>query len=665
MPDRSVRNVYTGPLLLPVVPPPGDGLGSNSNYFLASFDNNDECEQLLNLTVSIHITEDLVWRSSTGRTKGFSIQLNADAPSRFESVWQQYVFILSEDDDGTNTLYGGIEYWPDSTTTDLFNLRFRLTTFPKLAIPAEYLLEIRLENAEDRTVSAMNCLVVNMGMVPTVRSNVQSYAGNDGEQHINFIGADGQMRELFYRPGDGWVNNSLTQLADSTGLPSRESALAGYARVGGDQHVFYIGRDGHVHEFHIEPGGSWVDNDLIVLSGNGVGASPISALDAYAGTDGGQHVNFIGADGHVRELYLAPGKQWVNNDLTQLSRSKTTPRPDSSLDGYWGDQNGQHVNYIAQGGHVHELYIHPGAQWVDNDLIQLSKSHVIAMPNTSLSGYAWGYTESDISQHVNFIGADGHVYELLARSHENWVLNNLTHFSGDGVIPGQGSSLHSYWGPDYGQHVNFIGADGHVRELYIPSGGQWVNNDLTQLSKSIAVPQTQSSLAGFWGDGDSQHVHYIGADGHLHELYIPSGGQWVDNDLNFHVLADYRQSLAGQKKGFLAPITAFQMNIVGPVNSEGTVFSSGAGTITYSTSELLTALTNQPALYRCLFQFGGDGEHVLRRDDRRRSRDAGAELLDCTGAAHDPQEGTGCAGWIGDLVRSAGLSPAAASSAEG
>ncbi len=601
MPDPSVHLVSSTPLLQPVVPPPGDGLGSNSNYYLASFDKNGECEQLLNLKVSLHVTEDLVWLSSTGSTKGFSIQLNADAPDGFISVWEQYFFILSEDLDGTKTLYGGIEYWPNSTTSDLFQLRFRLTTFPQLAIPAEYFLEMRLENAEDRTVSAVNWLVANMGVIPTTRSNVHSYAGRDGEQHINFVGADGELRELFYRPGDGWVNNSLTKLADSTGLPSRESALAGYARSGGDQHVFYIGRDGHVHEFHIEPGGSWEDNDLIMLSGNGVGAYPISALDAYAGTDGGQHVNFIGADGHVRELYLEPGKHWLNNDLTLLSQSKTSPMLDSSLDGYWGEQNGQHVNYIAQDGHVHELYIHPGARWVDNDLIQLAGSRVFAMPHTPLSGYAWGHNESDISQHVNFIGADGHVYEALARSHEGWILNDLTHKSGDGVIPGPGSSLNSYLGPDFGQHVNFIGTDGHVRELYIPSGGEWVNNDLTQLSQSTALPQTQSALAGFWGDGDSQHVHYIDTDGHLHELYIPSNGKWVDNDLNFHVVAQFRETLAGEKKGFLAPVTAFQLNIVGPVNSEGTVFSSGAGTITYSASEFLTVLTDQPACTAVFF----------------------------------------------------------------
>jgi hypothetical protein len=43
-----------------------------------------------------------------------------------------------------------------------------------------------------------------------------------------------------------------------------------------------------------------------------------SALDGYWGADGSQHVNFVGTDGHVHELYIAPGRNWVDNDLTTL-----------------------------------------------------------------------------------------------------------------------------------------------------------------------------------------------------------------------------------------------------------------------------------------------------------------------------------------------------------
>ncbi len=45
----------------------------------------------------------------------------------------------------------------------------------------------------------------------------------------------------------------------------------------------------------------------------------------------------------------------------------------------------------------------------------------------------------------------------------------------------------------------------------------------------------------------------------------------------------------------LAPIVAFQLNLVGPDNCSGTFLSSGAGTITYTASSPLTALSQQPA----------------------------------------------------------------------
>jgi hypothetical protein len=44
--------------------------------------------------------------------------------------------------------------------------------------------------------------------------------------------------------------------------------------------------------------------------------------------------------------------------------------------------------------------------------------------------------------------------------------------------------------------------------------------------------------------------------------------------------------------GFLAPITAFQLNIVGPGDSETVVLSSGAGSIEYESPSLLTASTS-------------------------------------------------------------------------
>jgi hypothetical protein len=48
------------------------------------------------------------------------------------------------------------------------------------------------------------------------------------------------------------------------------------------------------------------------------------------------------------------------------------PKLGSGLDGYWGSDGSVHVNYLGTDHHVHELYIAPGASWVDNNLTALA-----------------------------------------------------------------------------------------------------------------------------------------------------------------------------------------------------------------------------------------------------------------------------------------------------
>ncbi len=136
-------------------------------------------------------------------------------------------------------------------------------------------------------------------------------------------------------------------------------------------------------------------------------------------------------------------------------------------------------------------------------------------------------------QHVNYIGIDGHIHERVHYTTGNWVHNDLTALSGNSILPAAGSALDAYPGPSGGQHINYIGTDNHVHELCIPQGGsKWISNDLTTLAKAI-LPRAGTPLDGYVDNDNAQHVNYIGAyDGHVHELYIPSGGKWVNNDLN-------------------------------------------------------------------------------------------------------------------------------------
>jgi hypothetical protein len=78
----------------------------------------------------------------------------------------------------------------------------------------------------------------------------------------------------------------------------------------------------------------------------------------------------------VHELYNHPGAagaSWVDNDLTKTANAVDPVVGDRELHGYWGSDSSQHVNLIGADGDLHELYIAPGTNgWVDNNLTQLA-----------------------------------------------------------------------------------------------------------------------------------------------------------------------------------------------------------------------------------------------------------------------------------------------------
>ena len=77
-------------------------------------------------------------------------------------------------------------------------------------------------------------------------------------------------------------------------------------------------------------------------------------IDGYSQGDGSQHVNYIGQDGHVHELVPEPPAA-VGSHRPEPSASGTGPRH-LPLDGQRHEATvQQHVNYIGQDGHVHEL----------------------------------------------------------------------------------------------------------------------------------------------------------------------------------------------------------------------------------------------------------------------------------------------------------------------
>jgi hypothetical protein len=367
---------------------------------------------------------------------------------------------------------------------------------------------------------------------PETGTALIGYWGSNTSQHVNFIGLDGHVHELYIAPGTGWVDNDLTKLAAAE-PPALQSGLSGYWRDD-RMHIFHFGADidNHVYQLRIFPGApGWVWDDLTSLAGGTV-PEVSRGLHSYYGTDQSQHVNYVGSGNHIHELYRAAGASptgWTDNDLTAMAGA-VPPHQNTALASYWGADCSQHVFFLGTDCHLHELYMAPGtAGWVDNDLTKLSNAATTPIVNGAIAAI-WN---ADSSQNVYYPGADGHIHEMfICPGGPGWVDHDLTAVA-HAVAPNIVGTLDLYAGSDGSVHVNFFGVDGHVHELYNHPGtaAGWIDNDLTALAKAVPPTVGDSALHGYWGTDGSQHVNFVGTDGDLHELYIAPGASWVDNNL--------------------------------------------------------------------------------------------------------------------------------------
>ncbi len=351
------------------------------------------------------------------------------------------------------------------------------------------------------------------------------------QQHVNFVGDDLHIYELRY--DTAWHVSDLTHLA---GAPAAAypSGIVGYVTAyNNQQHInFYglVGQHLHVHELVYD--GAWHHNDLTQLSGAPSVVDLVGRPASYVSScNNQQHVIFVGDNFHVYELYH-DGGGWHHNDLTLLTSAPPAGEIVKVEDGSWVSalaayetttcQNRQHVNFVGTDRHVHEL-VYDGA-WHHNDLTQLSGAPK-ALSDT-LVGYETTYNHL---QHVIFL--DNHVHELVYDG--VWHHNDLTNLAGaPAAVRGQ---LDGYVTSDKNlEHVNFVGFVGgniHVHELVYD--GAWHHNDLTQLAGAppfLSSSVTLNSLDGYATSyNNHKHVNFLGNDRHVHELVYD--GAWHHNDL--------------------------------------------------------------------------------------------------------------------------------------
>jgi hypothetical protein len=241
--------------------------------------------------------------------------------------------------------------------------------------------------------------------------------------------------------------------------------------------------------------GPAADNDGFVycITGNGMntvfaGAENGSPLDGYETSfNKQQHVNYIGTDGHVHELVHTDPDHWSNTDPTERAGADAQNNPPvagSPLDGYETSfNNQQHVNYIGIDGHVHELVYTD--HWGHTDLSQSAGPDALKEQNLPAKGSALdGYeTSFNKQQHVNYIGNNRHVHELAHTDPDHWGHTDLSQSAGGDALkeqnlPAEGSALDGYETSfNNQQHVNYIGNNRHVHELVHTDPDHWGHTD--------------------------------------------------------------------------------------------------------------------------------------------------------------------------------------------
>jgi len=137
------------PSIVKTVPAPSGGLGSRYNYFLYS-----DCNPLQGVSLTIDVTEDIVFSSASGSYQGFSFQLNCYSPTGYSTTYQQYVIGFL----GANLTWG-INFYSGSKGAYL--AQNTLIAMPSVKLPAGYKIRISLTNDSSGNITSATYVVID------------------------------------------------------------------------------------------------------------------------------------------------------------------------------------------------------------------------------------------------------------------------------------------------------------------------------------------------------------------------------------------------------------------------------------------------------------------------------------------------------------------------
>lgn len=291
--------------------------------------------------------------------------------------------------------------------------------------------------------------------------------------------------------------------------------LIGYEWPEGQcKQIAYLSQDHHIHELSVSMGGAWQHTNLTQTCG----APPASSrfLVGFAWPEGGtKQVAYLADDGHIHELWIHVQGDWQHTDVSALTGAPPAIRVSAGYS--WAEGHAKNLVFVGDDHHLHELSAEAGKPWRHVDLTAITNA---PLPGSYfLVGYAFS---AGRSKQVTYVGQDGHLHELFVEAGGVWQHGDLTAMT---AAPRAVDLMVGYeWPEARCKQVAFVGEDSHIHELCMIAGQEWQHADLHAITNA---PPATNALAGYaWPAGHSKHIAYIAQDGSLALLSVETGQSW-------------------------------------------------------------------------------------------------------------------------------------------
>lgn len=305
----------------------------------------------------------------------------------------------------------------------------------------------------------------------------------NNQLHVFYQDVSNNIHQLYFN-GTVWSDENLTSTTKGVTARPSQSGISGFS-IGNFQYVYFLGTDGHVHEYSYV--NSWVDTDVTKKTG-GATAQALNRLVAFA-TGSQRHVYFVATNATIHQLYWN-GTQWFDQNLTNITEGATAEGPDIAG---CAINNHQYI-FFASGGHLH-MYSYINS-WTDTDWTDRSGISAIE----GVTGFAIPGT-TRLQMYFDTWGPSGSlVADLIQLSYDETnpgegTFSNLPEASGTpgfnmvGFATTPNDQLHLFY------------SDNGIGQLYF-NGTSWTTENL---------PSTNSSFTGVDGFsiGNGQYVYYV------------------------------------------------------------------------------------------------------------------------------------------------------------